>query len=247
MGRERRESEHPEAGEPSSVRLLVVDDDLDIVELLGAGLRYAGFTVETATGGRRAVAQARAFRPDAILLDVMMPDVDGFDVVRRLRGEGAKTPVLFLTARDAVEDKVRGLTIGGDDYIVKPFSLEEVVARVHAVLRRAGGAAGALGIPTRLEFADIELDDETHQVWKAGVAVALSATEFRLLRYFMSNPGRVLSKAQILDHVWHYDFGGEANVVESYVSYLRKKVDTTEPRLIHTLRGVGYVLRRPPT
>lgn len=229
-----------------TARLLVVDDEPDIVELLSAGLRYAGFDVATAAGGRQAVAEARRFRPDAILLDVMMPDVDGFDVVRRLRGEGSKTPVLFLTARDAVEDRVRGLTIGGDDYVIKPFSLEEVIARINAVLRRSGGVAGSQA-PTKLEFADIELDDETHQVWKAGRPVALSATEFRLLRYFMGNPGRVLSKAQILDHVWHYDFGGEANVVESYVSYLRRKVDISEPRLIHTLRGVGYVLRLPPT
>jgi two-component system OmpR family response regulator len=226
-------------------RLLVVDDELDIVELLSAGLRYAGFEVATATGGRQAMVEARKFRPDLMVLDVMMPEVDGFDVVRRLRGEGCKTPVLFLTARDAVEDRVHGLTIGGDDYVVKPFSLEELVARVHAVLRRVGGPGGDAAV--RLRFADLELDDDTHQVSKAGAPVALSATEFRLLRYFMANPGRVLSKAQILDHVWHYDFGGEANVVESYVSYLRKKVDTTHPRLLHTLRGVGYVLRVPPT
>lgn len=225
-------------------RLLVVDDELDIVELLASGLRYAGFDVTTATGGRQAMIEARRFHPDLIVLDVMMPDIDGFEVGRWLRGEGCKTPILFLTARDAVEDRIHGLTIGGDDYVVKPFSLEELIARVYAVLRRAGGFSG--DTTARMRFADIELDDDTHQVTKAGASVSLSATEFRLLRYFMANSGRVLSKAQILDHVWHYDFGGEANVVESYVSYLRKKVDTTHPRLLHTLRGVGYVLRVPP-
>ena len=156
----------------------------------------------------------------------------------------ASAPVVFLTARDATEDKVTGLTVGGDDYVAKPFSLEEVLARIRAVLRRTGGASAGRPV-TRLAFADLELDDETHEVWKAGVLVSLSPTEFKLLRYFLQNPGRVLSKAQILDHVWHYDFGGDANVVESYVSYLRRKVDTTEPRLLHTLRGVGYVLRVP--
>jgi two-component system OmpR family response regulator len=226
-------------------KLLVVDDEPDIVELLSAGLRYAGFEVDTAGGGRQAVERARAFRPDAVLLDVMMPDLDGFDVVRKLRGEGNRTPVLFLTARDAVADRVEGLTLGADDYVIKPFRLDEVIARVHAVLRRSGGPAGTAA-PSRLVFADLELDDETHEVWKAGQPVALSATEFRLLRFFMGNPNRVLSKAQILDHVWHYDFGGEANVVESYISYLRRKLDTGDPRLIHTLRGVGYVLRLPP-
>jgi two-component system OmpR family response regulator len=174
---------------------------------------------------------------------VMMPELDGFEVVRRLRGEGARVPVLFLTAKDGTEEKVTGLTLGGDDYVTKPFSLEEVVARIRAVLRRGGAAVQPAG--SRLVFADIELDEDSHEVWKAGTAVGLSPTEFNLLRYFMQNPGRVLSKAQILDHVWHYDFGGEANVVESYVSYLRRKVDTTEPRLLHTLRGVGYSLRLP--
>jgi len=175
----------------------------------------------------------------------MMPDMDGFSVVRRMRGEGSTAPVLFLTARDATEDKVTGLTVGGDDYVTKPFSLEEIVARIRAVLRRTSATGPATQQPARLAFADIELDDDTHEVWKAGELVALSPTEFKLLRYFMQNAGRVLSKSQILDHVWHYDFGGEANVVESYVSYLRRKVDTTEPRLLHTLRGVGYVLRVP--
>jgi len=174
---------------------------------------------------------------------VMMPGLDGFGVVRRLRNEGLRAPVLFLTARDGTEDKVAGLTLGGDDYVTKPFSLEEVIARIRAILRRAGGLQGTSA--ARLAFADLELDDDAHEVWKAGQPVELSPTEFKLLRYFMQNSGRVLSKAQILDHVWNYDFGGDANVVESYVSYLRRKVDTTEPRLIHTLRGVGYVLRQP--
>jgi two-component system OmpR family response regulator len=225
-------------------KLLVVDDEPNIVELLSMSLRYAGFEVETAMNGRDAVKAAQSFRPDVILLDVMLPDLDGFDVLRRLRGEGAKVPVLFLTAKDATEDKVMGLTIGADDYITKPFSLEEVIARIRVVLRRLHGE-DALGSSSRLTFADIELDDDSHEVWKAGELVPLSPTEFKLLRYFMSNVGRVLSKMQILDHVWNYDFGGDANVVESYVSYLRKKIDTTDPRLISTLRGVGYVMRLP--
>ena len=232
------------AASAAEARLLVVDDEPNIVELLSASLRYAGFEVETATTGQDGLAAARRYRPDLILLDVMMPGIDGFEVVRRLRSEGTRAPVVFLTARDATEDKVTGLTVGGDDYVAKPFSLEEVLARIRAVLRRTTGAEAVTATP-RLVFADIELDDETHEVWKAGELVSLSPTEFNLLRYLMQNAGRVLSKAQILDHVWHYDFGGEMNVVESYVSYLRRKVDTTEPRLIHTLRGVGYVLRVP--
>jgi two-component system OmpR family response regulator len=223
-------------------RLLVVDDEPNIVELLSASLRFAGFEVATAASGLEAVGLARTFRPDLLVLDVMMPGLDGFGVVRRLRQEGDRTPVLFLTAKDATEDKVQGLTLGGDDYVTKPFSLEEVVARIRAVLRRTSGAGPS---SSHLVFADIELDEDTHEVWKDGQLVTLSPTEFKLLRYFMQNAGRVLSKAQILDHVWHYDFGGDANVVESYVSYLRRKVDTTEPRLLHTLRGVGYVLRVP--
>ncbi|MCW2501036.1 MAG: Two component signal transduction transcriptional regulator, winged helix family [Frankiales bacterium] len=225
-------------------RLLVVDDEPNIVELLSASLRFAGFEVETAAGGLEAVELARTYRPDLLVLDVMMPGLDGFGVVRRLRQEGVRTPVVFLTAKDGTEDKVQGLTLGGDDYVTKPFSLEEVVARIRAVLRRVSTSPQAA---TQLAFADIELDEDTHEVWKNGALVPLSPTEFKLLRYFMQNTGRVLSKAQILDHVWNYDFGGEANVVESYVSYLRRKVDTTEPRLLHTLRGVGYVLRMPRT
>ena len=227
-------------------RLLVVDDEPNIVELLSMSLRFAGFEVATATNGREAVTVAHKFRPDLVLLDVMLPDMDGFDVIRRLRGEGAKAPVLFLTARDATQDKITGLTQGGDDYVTKPFSLEEVIARIRAVLRRAQSAgAGGRAASAQLTFADVQLDDDTHEVWKDGELVQLSPTEFKLLRYLMQNAGRVLSKAQILDHVWKYDFGGDASIVESYVSYLRKKVDTTEPRLIHTLRGVGYTMRLP--
>lgn len=227
----------------AEARVLVVDDEPNIVELLSVSLRFAGFDVRTAADGVTALELARSFGPDLLVLDVMMPGLDGFEVLRSLRSSGARTPVLFLTARDAAEDKITGLTLGGDDYVTKPFSLEEVVARIRAILRRSRGENGA---PSgRLRFADIELDEDSHEVWKVGEAVPLSPTEFKLLRYFLQNPGRVVSKAQILDHVWQYDFGGEANVVESYVSYLRRKVDTTQPRLLHTLRGVGYVLRLP--
>ncbi|SNT52827.1 two-component system, OmpR family, response regulator [Streptosporangium subroseum] len=239
------------AGENISVtdspeaRLLIVEDEPNILELLAASLRFAGFGVNTAGNGTDAVAAVQRHRPDLIVLDVMLPDMDGFDVVRRLRGGGSDTPVVFLTARDATEDKIRGLTAGGDDYVTKPFSLEEVVARIRAVLRRTG-AGDLLARMPRLVFADIELDEESHEVWRKGKAVALSPTEFKLLRYFMANAGRVLSKAQILDHVWDYDFRGDVGIVESYVSVLRRKIDNSDPRLIHTLRGVGYVLRLPP-
>jgi len=231
-------SEQPEA------RLLVVEDEPNILELLSASLRLAGFEVATATGGFQALQAAQRHRPDLVVLDVMLPDLDGFDVARRLRSGGTRTPVLFLTARDATEDKVTGLTIGGDDYVTKPFSLEEVLARIRAVLRRAHA-----GVPppatVRLRVADLELDEESHEVWRAGSRIQLSPTEFKLLRYLMHNVGRVLSKGQILDHVWNYDFQGDGSIVESYVSYLRRKVDTVEPRLIHTIRSVGYVLRLP--
>jgi two-component system OmpR family response regulator len=226
-------------------RLLVVDDEPNIVDLLATSLRFAGFEVATARNGSEALRLAPEFRPDLLVLDVMMPGIDGFSVVRRLRQDGMSVPVVFLTARDATEDKVTGLTLGGDDYVTKPFSLEEVVARIRAVLRRFRATEQPQS--TRLAFADIEMDEDTHEVWKGDELVALSPTEFKLLRYFLQNAGRVLSKAQILDHVWHYDFNGDANVVESYVSYLRRKIDTTEPRLLHTLRGVGYVLRQPRT
>jgi two-component system OmpR family response regulator len=225
-------------------RLLVVDDEPNIRELLSASLRYAGFEVATAADGQQALMLAESFRPDLLVLDVMMPGLDGFGVVSRMRQSGRHTPVLFLTARDAAEDKVSGLTLGGDDYVTKPFSLDEVIARIRAVLRRTVGAQQATAAP-RLSFADIELDEESHEVIKAGTLISLSPTEFKLLRYLMANAGRVLSKAQILDHVWNYDFNGEANVVESYISYLRRKIDTTEPRLLQTIRGVGYTLRLP--
>ena len=226
----------------SEARLLVVEDEPNILELLSGSLRYAGFDVVTATGGTEAVQTALQRRPDLIVLDVMLPDMDGFDVIRRLRGGGAHIPVLFLTARDATQDKIRGLTLGGDDYVTKPFSLEELTARIRAVLRRttAGDQSAS-----RLTFADLELDEETHEVYRAGQRVQLSPTEFKLLRYLMLNANRVLSKAQILDHVWNYDFRGDDNIVESYISYLRRKIDNGQPRLIHTLRGVGYVLRKP--
>ncbi|MDQ1715514.1 MAG: two-component system, OmpR family, response regulator [Frankiaceae bacterium] len=232
-------------GRDPEARLLVVDDEPNILELLAASLRFAGFEVQTASNGQQALTIAQSYRPDLLVLDVMMPEIDGFTVVRRLREAGVRSPVVFLTARDSTQDKVTGLTLGGDDYVTKPFSLEEVIARIRAVLRRTNSAASTPESRSLLTFADIELDEDSHEVFKSGEAVSLSPTEFKLLRYLMQNAGRVLSKAQILDHVWHYDFGGEANVVESYVSYLRRKVDTTEPRLLHTLRGVGYVLRLP--
>jgi two-component system OmpR family response regulator len=233
------------ATQQPEARLLVVEDEPNILELLGASLRFAGFEVATAANGHDAFAAAQAQRPDLVVLDVMLPGMDGFEVVRRLRAADLHCPVLFLTARDATEDKITGLTLGGDDYVTKPFSLEEVIARIRAVLRRAANGTGRPEETSVLRFADIELDEDTHEVRKADRDVQLSPTEFNLLRYFLLNPNRVLSKAQILDHVWHYDFGGDAGVVESYVSYLRRKVDTTEPRLLHTLRGVGYVLRVP--
>jgi two-component system OmpR family response regulator len=235
-------------------RLLVVDDEPNIVELLDTSLTYAGFEVETAMSGREAVAATQKFAPDLIVLDVMLPDMDGFEVLRLLRGTGTRVPIVLLTARDATDDKINGLTLGADDYVTKPFSLGEVLARVRAVLRRTTGdaapwssldAARPAEQPARLVFADIEVDRETHEVWKAGKPVTLSPTEFRLLQFFLDNPAKALSKATILDHVWNYDFGRDSNIVESYVSYLRKKIDSTEPRLIHTIRGVGYALRVP--
>ncbi|HWO66987.1 MAG TPA: response regulator transcription factor [Umezawaea sp.] len=227
-----------------SGRLLVVEDESSIRELLAASLRFAGFHVDTAATGAEALRQVERERPDLMLLDVMLPDRDGFEVVRWLRAAGQSVPVLFLTARDAADDKVTGLTIGGDDYVTKPFSLEEVIARVHAVLRRTRPDQEQRQSGW-LVCADLELDVDGHQVRKAGRLIELSPTEFKLLHFLLRNAGRVLSKAQILDQVWHYDFNGEANVVESYISYLRRKVDDAEPRLIHTVRGFGYVLRRP--
>jgi two-component system, OmpR family, response regulator len=231
----------PAGGTQAEAKLLVVEDDPNIVELLSASLRFAGFEVATAGNGSDAVEIAREGRPDLIVLDVMLPDLDGFEVIRRLREGGTRSPVVFLTARDTTDDKIRGLTLGGDDYVTKPFSLEELTARIRAVLRRTAGEE----VPARLKFADLELDEESHEVWRGGTRVSLSPTEFKLLRYLMANANRVLSKPQILDHVWHYDFRGDDSIVESYISYLRRKVDIVEPRLIHTLRGVGYVMRLP--
>ena len=229
-------------GKQSEAKLLVVEDDANILELLSASLRFAGFDVSTATSGSAAVSAAKNATPDLVVLDVMLPDLDGFEVIRLMREGGARTPVVFLTARDGTDDKIRGLTLGGDDYVTKPFSLEELTARIRAVLRRTTAGDEE---PSRLVFADLELDEETHEVYRAGQRVQLSPTEFKLLRYLLLNANRVLSKAQILDHVWKYDFRGDDNIVESYISYLRRKVDNVQPRLIHTLRGVGYVLRKP--
>jgi len=220
-------------------RLLLVDDEENLRSMLEAALRHLGFDVQTAATGREALAAATTEQPAVIVLDVMLPDLDGFEVCRRLRTEGSRTPVVFLTARDGTEDKVRGLTLGGDDYLVKPFSLEELVARVHAVLRRSGLAQP----DAQLRCADLEMDDDAHRVLRGGTEVQLSPTEYNLLRYLLINQGRVLSKPQILDHVWQYDFGGDGGVVETYIGYLRRKVDQVEPRLIQTIRGVGYTLR----
>jgi two-component system, OmpR family, response regulator len=222
-------------------RLLLVDDEDNLRSMLSAALRHSGYEVDDVDGGRAALEAAATLHPDLMVLDVMMPDLDGFEVCRRLRSNGSRIPVLFLTAKDGTEDKVRGLTMGGDDYLVKPFSLEELVARIDAVLRRTGNNHGT---PV-LRCADLVLDDDAHRVTRAGEEVALSPTEFNLLRFLMANQGRVLSKAQILDHVWQYDFGGSGGVVETYIGYLRRKVDASEPRLIQTVRGVGYSLREP--
>lgn len=207
--------------------------------MLQAALSHLGFEVHPVTNGREALAALPSFRPDLVVLDVMLPDLDGFEVCRRMRSDGVRTPVLFLTARDTTEDKVRGLTLGGDDYLVKPFSLEELAARIQAVLRRAGTAGGR----AVLRFTDLEIDDDAHRVTRGGVEIALSPTEYNLLHFLMENQGRVLSKSQILDHVWHYDFGGDGGVVETYIGYLRRKVDSGDRKLIHTVRGIGYTLR----
>ena len=226
-------------GEP--VRVLVVDDEATLTDLLSMALRYEGWQVRSAPNGMTAVRVAKEFEPDAVVLDIMLPDLDGLEVLRRLRGVRPDVPVLFLTARDAVEDRVAGLTAGGDDYVTKPFSLEEVVARLRALMRRAG--VGTTRDDAVLVVGDLSLDEDSHEVRRAGDLVSLTATEFELLRYLMRNPRRVLSKAQILDRVWNYDFGGQANVVELYISYLRKKIDAGRPPMIHTLRGAGYVLK----
>src|SRR5689334_11224099 len=223
------------------VRVLVVDDESTLTELLSMALRLEGWEIRSAADGFGAVQAARSFRPDAVVLDMMLPDMDGLEVLRRLRGEASDVPVLFLTARDAVEDRIAGLTAGGDDYVTKPFSLEEVVARLRGLMRRT--AAVVKADDTLLVVGDLTLDEDSREVRRGGDLVQLTATEYELLRYLMRNPRRVLSKAQILDRVWNYDFGGQANVVELYISYLRKKIDAGRAPMIHTMRGAGYVLK----
>jgi len=228
----------------SSHRILVVDDEKSISDLIATSLRFVGFDVRTAASGSEALTVAEEFKPQAVVLDVMLPDIDGFEVCRQLRSEGLNVGVLFLTAKDGMEDKVAGLTIGGDDYMTKPFSLEELVARLRALLRRIG----VTEIDTddeKIRFADLELNEATHEVHRAGILLEMSPTEFQLLRYLLINADRVVSKSQILDHVWQYDFRGDAGIVETYISYLRKKIDSFDPPLIHTVRGVGYRLRLP--
>jgi two-component system, OmpR family, response regulator len=226
-----------------SFRILVVDDEPNIVDVVAMALRYQGFDVATAANGSGALNQVTAYRPHLMVLDVMLPDMDGFEVAERLGAQRAGVPIIFLTARDSTDDKIRGLTTGGDDYVTKPFSLEELVARIRTVLRRSGAAEAE---SARLTFEDLELDEDTMEVTRSGEAIDLTATEYRLLRYLMLNPRRVLTRAQILDHVWEYDFGGDARVLETYVSYLRKKLEGNgHQRLIHTVRGVGYALRMP--
>ncbi len=225
---------------PASV--LVVDDEENISYLVSSALRLADLEVTTAATGEQALAACTPTSPDVVVLDVMLPDLDGFEVLRRLRARGVTAPVLFLTARTDTADRVRGLTSGGDDYITKPFALEELVARVHVALRRRGTAAAPSG---RHRVHDLVLDEDSHRVWRGDTEVHLTATEFSLLRILLVNAGRVVSRAQILDHVWQYDFAGESAIIESFVSTLRKKVDTREPKLIHTVRGVGYSVREP--
>jgi two-component system OmpR family response regulator len=228
----------------TSHRVLVVDDEKSISDLIATSLRFVGFDVRTAATGSEALTVAEEFKPQAVVLDVMLPDLDGFEVCRQLRSEGLNIGVLFLTAKDGMEDKVAGLTIGGDDYMTKPFSLEELVARLRALLRRIG----VVEIDTddeKIRFADLELNEATHEVHRAGQLIEMSPTEFQLLRYLLINADRVVSKSQILDHVWQYDFRGDAGIVETYISYLRKKIDAFDPPLIHTVRGVGYRLRLP--
>ncbi len=225
----------------SPIRVLAVDDERSLTELLSMAMRYEGWEVSTARSGSEAVKVARETRPDAIVLDMMLPDFDGLEVMRRIRSENPDVPVIFLTAKDAVEDRINGLTAGGDDYVTKPFSLEEVIARLRSLLRRTGAALTKSD--STLVVGDLTLDEDSHEVTRGGVDIQLTATEFELLRYLMRNPRRVLSKAQILDRVWNYDFGGQANVVELYISYLRKKIDADRSPMIHTMRGAGYVLR----
>jgi two-component system, OmpR family, response regulator len=241
-----RSAAHPAASlltrhDGSPLRVLVVDDEPNLAELLTSALRYEGWDVSTALDGQSALRLARETDPDVVVLDVMLPDIDGIQVLRRLRAQRPGLPVLFLTARDSVEDRVAGLTAGGDDYVTKPFSLEEVVARLRGLLRRAGATAARPD--ATLVVGDLVLDEDAHEVTRGGEEIRLTATEFELLRYLMRNARRVMSKAQILDRVWSYDFGGQANIVELYISYLRRKVDAGREPMIHTMRGVGYVLK----
>ena len=224
------------------LRVLVVDDEPAIVDVVSMALRHHGFDVTAVQTGAEALAQVRDWRPHAMVLDIMLPDMEGFEVAQRLAHQHAEVPILFLSARDNTSDKVRGLTTGGDDYVTKPFSLEELVARLRNLLRRSGAFLQA---PGRLRFADLELDEDTREVRRGTQAIELTATEYRLLRYLLLNPRRVLTRAQLLDHVWSYDFGGDARVLETYISYLRKKLDVHGPPLVHTVRGVGYALRLP--
>ncbi len=228
----------------SPLRVLVVDDEVNIAELISMALRYEGWQVQMAHTGTSAVGAARELGPDAVVLDMMLPDIDGLEVLRRMRTSLPDVPVVFLTARDAIEDRVAGLTAGGDDYVTKPFSLEELVARLRGLMRRSGAQRAAT--TSLLVVGDLELDEDSHEVSRGGELVSLTATEFELLRFLMRNPRRVLSKAQILDRVWNYDFGGQANVVELYISYLRKKIDAGREPMIHTMRGAGYVLKPAP-
>jgi two-component system OmpR family response regulator len=223
------------------IRILAVDDEQSLTELLSMAMRYEGWDVTTAGSGLSAVQAARDTRPDALVLDMMLPDFDGLEVMRRIRTEQPDIPVIFLTAKDAVDDRVHGLTAGGDDYVTKPFSLEELIARLRGLLRRSG--ATTVRPSSQLVVGDLILDEDSHEVTRAGEELSLTATEFELLRFLMRNPRRVLSKAQILDRVWNYDFGGQANVVELYISYLRKKIDVGHDPMIHTLRGAGYMLK----
>ena len=225
----------------SPLRVLVVDDEQMLADLLASALRYEGWEVTTAGTGIGAVKAAQETRPDVVVLDMMLPDFDGLEVMRRIHGRDPNVPVLFLTAKDAVEDRVAGLTAGGDDYVTKPFSLEEVVARLRALLRRAGATSDQRA--SLLEVGDLRMDEDSHEVWRGRDEIHLTATEFELLRFLMRTPRRVLSKAQILDRVWNYDFGGQANIVELYISYLRRKIDKGREPMIHTMRGVGYVLK----
>ena len=223
-------------------RLLVVDDEPNIRDLLATSLRFAGFEVFTASTGNEVIREATEHQPDLVVLDVMLPDMDGFTVTRRLRDRGEQYPILFLTAKDETQDKVAGLTVGGDDYVTKPFSLEEVVARIRAVLRRTHSSSET-AVESALVVGDLRLDEDSHEVHRGDVNIELSPTEFKLLRYLMLNAGRVVSKTQILDHVWDYDWSGEVGIVESYISYLRRKIDVVGEPMIHTKRGIGYVLR----